>query len=123
MRRAVRSGKEVVRHGCFARAAPTMKGTDLARIRRYEGRPVYLTLAYGEILLCRVDMQLEGVTEEEGSLAFVGSFQEVGDIALYREVRLPLPEGSADGVTLRTFADEMRIDTDEGFFLRLVPLG
>ena len=98
-----------------------MKEESLAALRRFEGRSVWVTLAYGDLLLCRVDMDLEAVDAEDGRLSLVGSFRETGDLALYREVNLPLPEDE-EGVFVSEFGGEMRLETAEGFFLLLVPL-
>jgi hypothetical protein len=100
-----------------------VKEEHLAAIRKHEGKSVWVTLAYGDLLLCRVDMDLEEVSEEEGRLSLVGSFREVGEIAVYREINLPLPDQPDEGVFVEEFGGETRLETSEGFFLQLVPLG
>lgn len=112
-------------------AKPTGRGNDamasdgmvdaLTALRSLVGRRVQVTLAFGEILLARTDLVLEDVLVEELRLVLTGSFDEEADRILYREVSLPLAEDGDIGVA--AFAGELRLETSEGFFLEVIPLG
>lgn len=101
-----------------------MPGEDLGQLfqalRSHQGHGVLLTLALGDCLLARVDMTLEDVVLDGGRLSLTGSFQEDGQRVLYREVALPMTEDAEVEVAL--FAGEIRLTTEHGFFLELVPL-
>jgi len=92
----------------------------LAVLKRLEGRRLQLTLAFGDILLARTDVDLEDVQIEDGRLVLTGSFEETEDKILYREVALPMAED--EGLNLSSFAGELRLTTSEGFVLQVIPL-
>lgn len=98
-----------------------MNDDDLRLLQRHEGQRVWVTLAFADQLLCRVDLELDGVEVADGQLSLVGSFEETGELAIYREVNLPLPD-EAGGVYVAAIGDETRVETEEGFFLHVVPL-
>jgi hypothetical protein len=90
-------------------------------IQALEGRLVWVTLAFAGELLCRVDMALDAVDVEDGRLVLVGSYGETATFAVYRQVVLPLPEKEEE-IHVATFAGETRVETDDGFYLEVIPL-
>lgn len=95
-------------------------GQLFSTLRAHQGKDVLLTLALGDCVLARVDMTLEDVVLDEGRLSLSGSFQEDAQRILYREVALPLIE--EDQIEVALFAGEVRVSTEHGFSLELVPL-
>ncbi|MHB1981504.1 MAG: hypothetical protein ACYCOS_07315 [Sulfobacillus sp.] len=95
-------------------------GQLFSALRSHQGKAVLCTLAFGDALLARVDMTLEDVVLAEGRLSLTGSFAEHQDRVLYREVALPLDEGSE--IEVAVFAGEIRLTSADGFFLEVVPL-
>lgn len=92
----------------------------LDALQKVAGREVWVTLAFGDLLLAKVDMVLEDVLFEEGRVSLTGSFNDSDEKIVYREVGLPADED--DEVEVATFADEVRITTTHGFFLEVVPI-
>lgn len=92
----------------------------LTALKKVEGRRVLLTLAFEDMLLARTDMQLEDILVEGDRIILSGSFEELDDKILHREVALPMAED--EGLTVAAFGGELRLTTSEGFFLEVVPL-